>query len=223
VSEPRLSARAIPGRIAGKINSLQGRFRSQVLVSMKDESFLCSTGQIQLAATIFMAGADGRLGILRAFGSLPCEIGCPSGASPRAFRCPDAVSLSPHAFSALAFSHRTRLYFFPDPISSSRRRQMPEAKGMWEGLMDFSFRSYATPRMLKFLYGLHLLVGLVAAVAWVVLAFQQAPVQGLLAILGALVAYFFWILYCRVILEVLAAVFRMTEAIAPERGDSQHP
>jgi hypothetical protein len=44
---------------------------------------------------------------------------------------------------------------------------MPEAKGMWEELMDFSFRTYATPRMLKFLYAMHLLVGLVAGVAWV--------------------------------------------------------
>ncbi|MHB8500440.1 MAG: DUF4282 domain-containing protein [Candidatus Acidiferrales bacterium] len=94
---------------------------------------------------------------------------------------------------------------------------MPEAKGMWEGMMDFSFRMYATPKMLKFLYALHLLVGLVAAVAWVVLAFQQAPVQGLLALLAAVMGYFFWILYCRVILEVLAAIFRMEAAIAPER------
>jgi hypothetical protein len=98
---------------------------------------------------------------------------------------------------------------------------MAEAKGMSEGLMDFSFHLYATPRMLKFLYGLHLLVGLVAGVAWVVLAFQQAPVQGLLALLGALVGYFFWILYCRVVLEVLAAVFRIAEAIAPERPTPQ--
>ena len=95
---------------------------------------------------------------------------------------------------------------------------MPEAKGMWEGMMDFSFRIYATPKMLKFLYALHLLVGLVAAVAWIVLAFQQAPVQGLLALLAAIVGYFFWVLYCRVILEVLAAVFRMAAAIAPDRG-----
>jgi Domain of unknown function (DUF4282) len=98
---------------------------------------------------------------------------------------------------------------------------MPEAKGMWEGLMDFSFRVYATPRMLKFLYAMHLLVGLIAAVVWVVLSFQQAPVQGLLALLGALVGYFFWILYCRVVLEVLAAVFRMADAIAPDRGSLQ--
>ena len=98
---------------------------------------------------------------------------------------------------------------------------MPEAKGIGEGLMDFSFRLYATPRLLKFLYALHLLAGLIAAVAWVVLSFQQAPVQGLLALLGALVGYFFWILYCRVILEVLAAVFRMAAAIAPDRATTE--
>jgi hypothetical protein len=92
---------------------------------------------------------------------------------------------------------------------------------MWEGLMDFSFRAYATPKMLKFLYAMHLLVGLIAAVVWVVVSFQQAPVQGLLALLGALLAYFFWILYCRVTLEVLAAVFRIADAIAPERESSQ--
>ena len=94
---------------------------------------------------------------------------------------------------------------------------MPEAKGMWEGLMDFSFRGYATPRMLKFLYAMHLLAGLIAAVTWVVMSFQQAPVQGLLALLGALLGYFFWMLYCRIILEVLSAVFRIAEAIAPEQ------
>jgi Domain of unknown function (DUF4282) len=75
--------------------------------------------------------------------------------------------------------------------------------------------------MLKFLYAVHLLVGLIAAVAWVVVSFQQAPVQGLNALPGALVGYFFWILYCRVVLEVLAAVFRMADAIAPDRGSVQ--
>jgi Domain of unknown function (DUF4282) len=107
-------------------------------------------------------------------------------------------------------------------LAHLKEARMPEAKGMWEGLMDFSFRIYATPKMLKFLYALHLLVGLVAAVAWVVLAFQQAPVQGLLALLAAVVGYCFWILYCRVLLEVLAAIFRMAAAIAPERTTTEH-
>ena len=99
--------------------------------------------------------------------------------------------------------------------------EMPEANGILEGLMDFSFRRYAAPRMLKFLYAIHLLAGLIAGVAWVVLAFQQAPVQGLVALLGALVGYSLWILYCRTALEVLAAVFRIANAVAPSRGDSQ--
>ncbi len=100
---------------------------------------------------------------------------------------------------------------------------MPEAQGMWEGLMDFSFRVYATPKMLKFLYSLHLLAGLIAGVVWIVLGFQQAPVQGLLTLLAAVVGYFFWFLYCRVVLEVLAALFRMADAIAPDRSAGQQP
>jgi hypothetical protein len=98
---------------------------------------------------------------------------------------------------------------------------MAEAKGILESLMDFSFREYATPRMLKFLYGLHLLGGLIAAVVLVVMAFEQAPIQGLLAILWSLVGYVFWILYCRVALEALGALFRIAEAAAPNR-DMQH-
>jgi len=98
---------------------------------------------------------------------------------------------------------------------------MSGANGMWDGLMDFSFRKYATPEMLKVLYAVHLLGGLIAAVAFVVLSFQQAPVQGLLALLGALAGYALWILYCRVALEVLAAVFRISEAasLSPQQQE----
>ena len=104
---------------------------------------------------------------------------------------------------------------------------MSEANGMWDGLMDFAFRKYATPQMLKFLYAVHLLGGLIAGVAWVVLAFQRAPVQGLVTLLGAVAGYALWILYCRVALEVLAAVFRIAEAASPspqpqEYGESRH-
>jgi xanthosine utilization system XapX-like protein len=106
-------------------------------------------------------------------------------------------------------------------VGQREEAEMPEANGILEGLMDFSFRRYAAPRMLKFLYAIHLLAGLIAGVAWVVLAFQQAPVQGLVALLGALVGYSLWILYCRTALEVLAAVFRIANAVAPSRGDSQ--
>lgn len=50
---------------------------------------------------------------------------------------------------------------------------MPEAMGTREGLMDFSFCVHATPKMPKFLYALHLLVGLIVALAWFVLVYHR--------------------------------------------------
>src|SRR6266705_136242 len=47
------------------------------------------------------------------------------------------------------------------------------AKGLFESLLDFSFREYVTPRSLAFIYGLHLLAGLIAAVVLVVNGFRD--------------------------------------------------
>ncbi|MGH9734745.1 MAG: DUF4282 domain-containing protein [Candidatus Acidiferrales bacterium] len=97
---------------------------------------------------------------------------------------------------------------------------MADGGNIWEGLFDFSFRGFATPRMLKFLYALHLLCGLIAGVAWVAVGFQKTAAQGLVTLLAAVFLYFLWILYCRVVLEILGAIFRMAQAIAPERSAS---
>src|SRR5207245_10271372 len=48
------------------------------------------------------------------------------------------------------------------------------AKGLFESLLDFSFREYVTPRSLAFIYGLHLLAGLIAAVVLVVTGFRDS-------------------------------------------------
>ncbi len=91
---------------------------------------------------------------------------------------------------------------------------MPEEKGLLESLLDFSFRETVGKRYVKLLYALHLLLGLVAAVALVVTGFQASAAAGLLALLLAVVGLFFWTLYLRVMLEVLLAVFGMAENLA---------
>jgi uncharacterized membrane protein len=92
---------------------------------------------------------------------------------------------------------------------------MAEGKGFLESLFDFSFRGSVTTNNRGFLYGLHLLVGLIAAVAFVVVGFQTSPTQGLINLIGGLVGLFFWILYVRITLEFLLAVFRIAEAASP--------
>lgn len=95
---------------------------------------------------------------------------------------------------------------------------MREGNGFFESLLDFSFRECVTVNSRKLLYGLHLLVGLVAAVAFVVMGFQTSPTQGLIDLIGAVVGLFFWILYVRIGLEFLLAVFRIAEAASPSRS-----
>lgn len=94
---------------------------------------------------------------------------------------------------------------------------LPRENGLIENLMDFSFQRLVTPRMLKMLYSIHLLIGLVAAV-WVVFSgFQTSTSNGLLALILAVPALMLWIVYCRIVVELLAAIFRAAEVITNSR------
>jgi Domain of unknown function (DUF4282) len=98
---------------------------------------------------------------------------------------------------------------------------MAEGKGFFESLLDFSFRECVTINNRGLLYGLHLLVGLIAAVAVVVVGFQTSPTQGLINLIGALLGFFFWTLYVRIVLESLLALFRIAEAASPNANSGR--
>jgi FtsH-binding integral membrane protein len=89
------------------------------------------------------------------------------------------------------------------------------AKGFFECLLDFSFREWVTPRSLTFIYGLHLLAGLIAAVVLVANGFRDSTSQGLLMLVISIVGFFFWTLYVRILLETLQAIFRIADAASP--------
>jgi hypothetical protein len=89
----------------------------------------------------------------------------------------------------------------------------PRESNLIENLMDFSFQRFVTPRMLKMLYSIHLLIGLVATVWFVFSGFQTSTSNGLLALVMGVPAMLLWIVYCRVVVELLAAVFRAVQVI----------
>jgi hypothetical protein len=95
---------------------------------------------------------------------------------------------------------------------------IPRENGLIENLMDFSFQRLVTPRMLKLLYGVHLLIGLVAAVWFVFTGFQASISNGLLALVLGIPAMLLWIVYCRIVVELLAAVFRAAQVITNSQG-----
>lgn len=95
---------------------------------------------------------------------------------------------------------------------------MPRENGLIENLMDFSFQRLVTPRMLKMLYGVHLLIGLVAAVWFVFSGFQTSTSNGLLALILGIAAMLLWIVYCRIVVELLAGIFRAVQVITNPQG-----
>ena len=95
---------------------------------------------------------------------------------------------------------------------------LPRENGLIENLMDFSFQRLVTPRLLKLLYSVHLLIRLVAAVWFVFSGFQTSTSNGLLALILGVPAMLLWIVYCRIVVELLAAVFRAAQVITNSQG-----
>src|SRR5579863_7541884 len=77
-------------------------------------------------------------------------------------------------------------------------QEITREKSLIENLMDFSFQRLVTPHMLKMLYGVHLLIGLIAAVWFVFSGFQTSTSNGLLALILGMAAMLLWIVYCRI-------------------------
>jgi hypothetical protein len=98
--------------------------------------------------------------------------------------------------------------------SYAEQQALPREKSVIENLLDFSFERMMTPRMLKVLYGVHLLMGLVAAVWFVFSGFQTSTSNGVLALIISSAAMLLWIVYCRVAVELLAVVFRAAMVIS---------
>ncbi|MBZ5643608.1 MAG: DUF4282 domain-containing protein [Acidobacteriia bacterium] len=93
------------------------------------------------------------------------------------------------------------------------QQAIPREDTLIERLMDFSFERLVTPRMLKLLYSVHLLIGLIASVWFVFSGFQASTSNGLLALILSVPAMLLWIVYCRIVVELLAAVFRAAAVI----------
>jgi len=91
--------------------------------------------------------------------------------------------------------------------------QVAREKTLLEALLDFSFQSMVTPRMLKLIYSVHLLIGLIVAVWFAFDGFKTSTADGLLAVLLGAAGMFLWIIYSRIIVEFLAVVFRVSAAI----------
>ncbi len=96
----------------------------------------------------------------------------------------------------------------------------PTQRSFFGALFDFSFKSYVTPKIIKIIFAMVIVLSGLGALGFVVFAFSANVVAGVfvLLIVAPLVFLFYVILY-RVFLEVVMAVF----AIAENTSRLAHP
>jgi hypothetical protein len=91
---------------------------------------------------------------------------------------------------------------------------MKQERAFCESLFDFSFSSFITPKIIKILYGLGMIVAAVAALGLIFTSFKSSIVGGLLMLLiGGPLMFLIYIIMFRVWLEIIIVLFRIGENV----------
>ena len=98
-----------------------------------------------------------------------------------------------------------------------------DAKGLLGALLDFSFTSFITPKIIKVLYAIAIAVSGLATLAIVIAGLRQGVAAGLGALILGAILFPLFVVYARVGLEVLIVFFRIEEHTAEmaRRGQGQ--
>ena len=88
-----------------------------------------------------------------------------------------------------------------------------EAKGVLASILDVSFTDLITPKIIKWVYLIGIITAGLFAGGWVLQALNGSFFMGLLSLICAPIVFVFYVLFTRVCLEVVMAVFQMAESM----------
>ena len=89
-----------------------------------------------------------------------------------------------------------------------------EARGLLSSLLDLSFTTFITSKLIKLLYAMAIMFAALVAAALLVWGFSQGAVAGLLMLVVTPLVFLATVIYARVLLEIMIMVFRMAEHLA---------
>jgi len=98
-----------------------------------------------------------------------------------------------------------------------------DPRGILRSLVDFSFTSFVTTKLIKILYALGFCLGALFSVGAILIAFSESFGDGLGSLILVPILFFLFAMNLRVVLEVLTVVFRAAEDVralaAAQQGD----
>lgn len=87
-----------------------------------------------------------------------------------------------------------------------------ELRALLDLVLDFSFKRFITPRLIRVLYALSLIAATLAAVTWMVSGFSGGRVlYGLFTVVTGPLAFLLYMLTARVAMEIILAIFQIAE------------
>jgi len=105
----------------------------------------------------------------------------------------------------------------PPPTPAARISppiSMEQGAGFFASLFDFSFTEFITTKLIKFLYGLGMLLGALMALALIIGGFAQSAIVGILFLVLSPLVFLLYVIGARVWLELVIVVFRVAEHTA---------
>ena len=84
-----------------------------------------------------------------------------------------------------------------------------EAKGFFEALFDFSFSEFLTPKIIKILYGVGLILAVIGALIFIVSGFHRSVGVGIVFLIISPIVFLLYALGARIYMEILIVLFRI--------------
>jgi hypothetical protein len=103
----------------------------------------------------------------------------------------------------------------------------PTQKSFFKALFDFSFKSYITPKIIRIIFGIVIVISAIGALFLAAASFEaNAAVGAVVLIVIAPIVFLFYVIMYRVMLEVVMAVFTIAEnttRMVGGTGPTSHP
>ncbi|HCN77510.1 MAG TPA: hypothetical protein DIT13_10000 [Verrucomicrobiales bacterium] len=99
----------------------------------------------------------------------------------------------------------------PPPAKPAGRPVWGELRAILDLVLDFSFKRFVTPQLIRVLYALSLLGALLGTLAWMFGGFKDGITHGVFTLVTGPVAFVIYVLAARVVMEVILAIFMIAE------------
>lgn len=97
------------------------------------------------------------------------------------------------------------------PATTSWTNIRAMLRALMDLLLDFSFKRYVTPHLIRLLYALSLMAALLAALGWMFTGSGDSWLYGLFKFITGPLAFLIYMITARVLMEVVLAIIELAE------------